>query len=74
MRCFMRFALLAVALLISTAGCSSIPKDSLVRGLKIGGTPWTPTVDAEVIATGAAAKNLSAEDRATILSAPVKAK
>lgn len=57
---------------LALPGCSSIPKDSLVRGLKIGGTPWTPTVDAEVIATGAAAKNLSAEERAAMLAPKTK--
>lgn len=58
---------LLVALLL-LAGCSSIPKDSLVRDLEIGGTPWTPTVKAAVIATGAAAKNLTTEERAAILT------
>ncbi len=50
------------------SGCSSLPKDSLVRGLKIGATPWSPGIDAEVIATGSAARNLTAEERAVILS------
>lgn len=66
MKSLLLLGLLASCLLHT--GCTSIPKDSLVRGLKIGSTPWTPTVEAEVIATGAAAKNLSAEERAAILA------
>jgi hypothetical protein len=57
--------------LLALTGCSNLPKDSLVRGLKIGGTLWTPTLDAEVIATGAAAKNLTEAERREILT-PVK--
>ena len=57
-----------VFVLVFSGGCSSLPKDSLVRGLKIGGTPWSPTIDAEVIATGLAAKNLSAEERAALVA------
>jgi lipoprotein NlpI len=59
---------LCLVLVLALSGCSSMPKDSLVRGLKIGATPWTPTVDAEVIATGKAASNLTAEERAAILA------
>jgi hypothetical protein len=55
------------------SGCTSpIPKDSLVRGLKIGSTPWTPTVDAEVIATGTAAKNLTDAERRELLAPKAK--
>lgn len=52
-------------------GCSSLPKDSLVRNLKLGATPWTPALEAEVIATGKAAANLTAEERKEMLN-PVK--
>lgn len=47
-------------------GCSTWPKDSYIRGAEVT-TPWG-TTKAEVIATGAAAKNLSAEERASILA------
>lgn len=53
---------------LALCGCSSVPKDALVRGLKIGATPWTPAVEAETIATGKAASNLSASERAALLS------
>ncbi len=62
-----------LAILSLLSGCSSLPKDSLVRGLKIGATPWSPGVDAEVIATGSAAKNLTEAERRELL-APKAAK
>lgn len=65
-------SLLLTSLLLLVSGCTSIPKDSLVRGLKVGSTPWTPTVDAEVIATGKAASNLTAEERKEFLNAVKK--
>ncbi len=59
------FSVLFVATL---SGCSNIPKDSITRGLDIGATPWTPTVKAELIATGKAASNLTAEERRELLA------
>ena len=64
---------LALALLLSAcAGCSHWPKDSLIRGAEVV-TPWGRT-SAEVIATGTAARNLSAEDRAALLAPPARNK
>jgi len=49
--------------LLTFSGCSSVPKDALVKDLKVGATLWTPPVEASVIATGKAASNLTAEER-----------
>lgn len=57
-----------ITLCLVGTGCSHIPNDAIVRGLAIGATPWTPTINAEVIATGKAAANLTASERLELLS------
>jgi hypothetical protein len=54
------------------AGCTHWPKDSLIRGAKVGATPWSPAVEAEVIATGKAAQNLSETERRELLQSSKK--
>lgn len=67
-------SLLFVAGLIPACvpGCQYLPKDALVRNVKIGATPWTPSMDAELVATGKAAANLTAEERKEIFNATKK--
>lgn len=59
---------LLLLLTLAASGCSNVPKDALIRNLDIGATPWTPTMKAEVIATGKAAANLSDDERKAIVS------
>lgn len=58
--------LLAAALLC--AGCAQWPKDSLIVGAKTTtNTPWGPTtLEADVIATGKAAANLTLPELAEV--------
>ncbi len=57
--------LLPVLALLSLAACAQWPKDSYIRNAEIT-TPWG-TTKVEAAATGAAARNLTAEERATLL-------
>lgn len=52
------------------AGCHNWPKDSLLKNAKSTvNTPWGPsTIEAGVIATGAAARNLTESERRELLS------
>lgn len=54
-------SLIITVALAGFAGCQSWPKDSYIQGAKsVVNTPWGPsTLEAEMIATGAAAKNIS---------------
>lgn len=63
-------ALLAISALLS--GCSSFPRDSYIRDGKIT-TLWG-TVSVSAAATGAAAKNLTQEERAVLLQGPLPAR
>lgn len=55
---------LAIACALA-GGCTTWPKDSYIRGAEVT-TPWG-TTKAEAIATGVAARNLTAEERAALL-------
>lgn len=55
---------LVIVLVLS--GCSSLPKDSYIRKAEIN-TPWG-TTRVEGVATGAAARNLTAEERREMLA------
>lgn len=57
---------LGILLVLVLAGCQSWPKDSYIKNAEsVVNTPWGPsTLKASVVATGAAAKNLTAEDKA----------
>lgn len=50
---------------LSLSSCAQWPKDSYIRNAEIT-TPWG-TTKVEAVATGVAAKNLTAEERATLL-------
>jgi len=52
---------LLAALCLSFAGCQSWPKDAYIQGAKSTvNAPWGPsTLEAEIIATGTAAKNIT---------------
>ncbi len=54
-----------IPFLVFLAGCSNLPKDSLIKDAEIT-TPWGHT-SASVIATGKAAQNLTAEERDAIV-------
>lgn len=62
------FTLLLIVLALS--GCSSLPKDSYIRHAEIV-TPWG-TTKVEGVATGAAARNLTAEERREMLAPKTK--
>lgn len=51
----------AVAAIAALTGCNSLPKDGYLKNAEIN-TPWGST-KVELLATGAAAKNLTAEER-----------
>lgn len=60
------FPLLVIVLVLSSSGCSSLPKDAYIRNAEVN-TPWGST-KVESAATGAAARNLTAEERREILA------
>jgi hypothetical protein len=65
----------ALAWLCFVTGCSTPwPKDAYIKNAEIT-TPWTGTAKVEVMATGAAAKNLTESERRELLTpAPRAAK
>lgn len=62
------FFLLSTLILWIVSGCQSWPKDAYIQGAKSTvNTPWGPsTLEAEMIATGSAARNISLPETPTI--------
>jgi len=56
---------LLLLICIVFAGCAQWPKDSYIRNAEVT-TPWG-TTKVEAAATGAAARNLTAEERTALL-------
>lgn len=65
MKTYVASVLLVLSCLL-ISGCAQWPKDSYIRNAEVN-TPWGST-KVEAAATGAAARNLTAEERAAMLA------
>lgn len=65
---------LLASCLILLSGCQSWPKDAYIQGAKSTvNTPWGPsTMEADMIATGSAARNISLPESPTVSTVPKK--
>lgn len=61
-----RLVVALASALLCLSGCQQWPKDAYIQGAKSTvNTPWGPsTLEAEIIATGSAAKNISLPENA----------